>query len=152
MIARETLQTVHGFVETNNGGFGFGAHDLFGEENAEFAQLRKHGVNASAGFGDDDDGKRIAANVKVRDFLRYAIVGDEKVLLVEVVDHGAALIAHGDGSGNESDAGGEFGEDLWRSLLDLRVGERGLGALGSLSEGGTGDQQQENTNTDVLTH
>src|SRR6476620_3180454 len=105
---------MNGIVETDDGGFGFRSHDLFGEENAQLAKLRQHRVNAGAGFDDHDDGKRIAANVKVSDFLRHAVVGNEEILLLEVVNHGAARIAHGDGSGDQGDAGGELGEDVRR--------------------------------------
>ena len=136
MAAREALQAVDGIVEGDDGRFGFGAEDLFSKEDAELAKLREHGVDARAGFDGDDEGERVAADFKVRDFLRGAVVGEEEVQLIEAVDHGAALVADGDGSGDESDAGGEFGEGFWRSLLDGDIGARSLRAFGSLGEGG----------------
>src|SRR5215475_5900514 len=142
VIARETLQPVHGFIESDDGSFGFGAHNLFGEQNAQFTKLRQHGIDAGAGFDDDDDGERVTANVEMNDFLRDAVVGDEKVLLVEVVDHGATLVADSSGSGNEGNAGGELGRDFWWSLLDWRVGLPCHGACGSLGKGGRGGKQE----------
>src|SRR5205823_4734255 len=125
---------MHGLIETDDGGFGFRAQHLFGEEDAKFAKLGKHGIDARAGFDNDDDGKRIATYVEVSEFLRNAIVGDEEVLLIEIVNHGAAEIADGNGRGDEGDAGGEFVEDFRRGLLDLSVGAGSHGAFGSLSK------------------
>src|SRR5262249_11274045 len=114
----------------------FWSHDLLRDQDAEFAQLGKHGIDASAGFNCDDHRERIAAYFKVRDLLQRAVVGDDEILLVEIVNHGAAAVADGDGSDDQRGACREFGQRFGRSWLDWRARSGGHGAFGGLREGG----------------
>src|SRR5262245_52082858 len=118
VTSREALQALYRIIEADDGGFGFRPHDLFGKNNAELAKLRQHGVDARAGLNGDDDGERITANLKMSDFLRGFVIGDDEILLVEIVDHDAALVADSDGRGDERDTRCEFGQDIGRSWLD----------------------------------
>src|SRR5262245_14865987 len=133
---------MHGIIEADDGSFGFRSHDLFGEENDVSAKLRDLRIDTRTGFDGNDDGERIAADFKVSYFLWCVVFGYQEILLVEIADHGAAMVADSDGSGHQRDASGQFGWNFGRSLLDLGARVGGQGTLGSLGEEGSGREEE----------
>src|SRR5579859_1650844 len=143
MAASEALQDVYRVVETDDGSFGVGTHYLFAEEYAGFAELRDKRVHTGAGLDENDDGNGIAADLKVGDFLRDAVVCDDEILLLEIVNHGAVRIALGDWRIDEGDACGDFCESFGRSGLNFGSWLGLHGAFGSLGEERAGGERGE---------
>src|SRR5262249_45443287 len=135
-ISAERQELVDSVVEADDRRLAARGENRFGDNDAGFPYCGKQRVDTGTCFEKDYQGNGVAADIEVRNALRYAMIGKLKVLRIEPGEDLAAGIAYCYRCVDQHDFGFDCGVDTFWRLLDGNVRAWDHGAVGGLGEGG----------------
>ena len=111
-VGGEILQLIDSIVEAHDGGFATGPHHGLREENTSLAHFGEKGRDPGTRLDQDHRRDGVAAQIEMGDLLCHPVIGNLKILGLQVVDHLAASIADGHRGVHQ----GDLHLDLWLSV------------------------------------